>query len=74
MARPKLYSVRLTDDDVSMFKSLFRKRSTSDTIANRCRILLDLDESHPLVLEGQILLYKLYCIMLDSWRGDVERF
>ena len=51
MARPKLYSVRLTDDDVSMLKSLLRKRSTSDTLANRCRILLDLDEAHPPVLK-----------------------
>ena len=51
MARPKLYSVRLTDDEVSMLKSLLRKRSTCDTLANRCRILLDLDEAHPPVLK-----------------------
>ena len=50
MAREKQHSVRLTDDDVSFLRSLLRKRSTSDTVANRCRILLDLDEAHPPVL------------------------
>lgn len=50
MARRKRYSVRLTDDDVSFLRSLLRKRSTSDTVANRCRILLDLNEAHPPVL------------------------
>lgn len=51
MARPKLYSVRLTDDDVSLLKSMLRKRTTNDTLANRCRILLDLDDAHPPVLK-----------------------
>ena len=50
MAREKQHSARLTDDDVSFLRSLPRKRSTSDTVANRCRILLDLDEAHPPVL------------------------
>lgn len=51
MGRPKLYSVRLTDDDVSLLKSLLRKRTTCDTLANRYRILLDLDDAHPPVLK-----------------------
>lgn len=51
MARPKQYSVYLTDDNVTLLKSLLRKRSTNDTLANRCRILLDLDEAHPPVLK-----------------------
>lgn len=51
MARPKTYSVKLTDDNVSQLKTLLRKKSTNDTIANRCRILLDLDETHQPVLK-----------------------
>lgn len=51
MARPKQYSVSLTDDNVTLLKSILRKRSTNDTLANRCRILLDLDEAHPPVLK-----------------------
>lgn len=47
MARPKQYSVRLTDDNVTLLKTMLRKRTTNDTVANRCRILLDLDEAHP---------------------------
>ena len=51
MARPKHYSVLLTDDNVSQLKSLLRKKATCDTLANRCRILLDLDEARPPVLK-----------------------
>ena len=51
MARPKQYSVSLTDDNVTLLKTMLRKRSTNDTLANRCRILLDLDEAHPPVLK-----------------------
>ena len=51
MARPKKYSVSLTDDNVTLLRSMLRKRSTNDTLANRCRILLDLDEAHPPVLK-----------------------
>lgn len=51
MARPKQYSVCLTDDNVALLKSLLRKRSTNNTLANRCRTLLDLDEAHPPVLK-----------------------
>ena len=50
MARPNQYSDSLTDDNVTLLKSILRKRSTNDTLANRCRILLDLDETHPPVL------------------------
>ena len=51
MARPKSYSVSLSDDDVSLLNSMLRKKSTNDTLANRCRILLDLDEAHPPILK-----------------------
>lgn len=51
MARPKKYIVHLSDETVSRLKSLLKKKDTSETICNRCRILLDMDEAHPPVLK-----------------------
>ena len=53
MARTKKYSVHLSEDDVKRLKILIHKKDTSDTIFNRCRILMDLDEEHPPVLTYQ---------------------
>ncbi len=39
--------VRLSDSDVKRLKSIIHKKGTSQTTANRCRILLALDEAHP---------------------------
>ena len=47
MSKPKKYVVQLTDDDVRCLKKLRKKKSTSQTIANRCNILLAMDENHP---------------------------
>lgn len=47
MARPKKNKVQLSDADVKKLKSILKKKETSQTIANRCRILLALDENHP---------------------------
>ena len=47
MSKPKKYVVQLTDDDVRYLKKLRKKKSTSQTIANRCNILLAMDENHP---------------------------
>lgn len=47
MARHKKYPVTLTDDEVKRLKKLLRNKDTSKTIANRCRVLLELDTSHP---------------------------
>lgn len=46
----KKYFVLLSDDEVKKLKSLIKKKDTSDTVSNRCRILLDMDEDHPYVL------------------------
>lgn len=51
MARPKKYSICLSDDDVTLLKSVLKSKDSNETICNRCRILLDLDESHPPVLK-----------------------
>lgn len=47
MARPKKNVVRLTDSDVKQLKSTLQKINTCQTIVDRCRILLALDENHP---------------------------
>lgn len=46
MARKKKYPIFLTDDEVKMLRGLLRKKDISQTVCNRCRILLDLDENH----------------------------
>lgn len=47
MARPKKNIVQLSDDDVKLIKGILKKKDTNQTIANRCRVLLALDENHP---------------------------
>lgn len=47
MARPKKNKVQLSDSDIKKLKSIIQNKKTSQTIANRCRILLALDENHP---------------------------
>ena len=42
----KIYSVKLTDSDVERLKKLIRQKSTTETMARRCHILLDMDENH----------------------------
>lgn len=50
MARPRKYIVTLTDEEVQRLKDILKKPGTNQTIANRCRILLDLNENNPLSL------------------------
>jgi transposase len=47
MARPKKNHVQLSDSDVKKLKQLLKHKNTNQTAANRCRILLSLDENHP---------------------------
>ena len=47
MARPKKNHVQLSDSDVKQLKHLLKQKNTNQTAANRCRILLALDENHP---------------------------
>lgn len=47
MARPKKNKIQLSDADVKKLQVILKKKDTSQTIANRCRILLALDENHP---------------------------
>ncbi len=50
MARPKKYTISLTDDELKTLKSVMRKKQTTKTVRNRCQILIDLDEAHGKVL------------------------
>ena len=50
MARPKKYSIHLTETKLKKLKSVIRKKETSKTIRSRCQIILDLDESHGKIL------------------------
>lgn len=54
MARPKKYSIHLTEKELKKLKSVIRKvirkKETSKTIRSRCQIILDLDEAHGKVL------------------------
>ena len=40
------YEVRLSDEQVKTIKAKLKMKGTTDTIANRCRILLDVDKNH----------------------------
>lgn len=53
MARPKKYTVFLTDDELKKLKAIIRRKSTSKTLRCRCQILIDLDEAHGKVLTHQ---------------------
>ena len=46
MARPKIYTISLTDDELMKLKAIIRRKNTSKTIKCRCQILIDLDEAH----------------------------
>lgn len=47
MARPKKNRIQLSDADVKKLQGILKKKDTSQTIANRCRVLLALDKNHP---------------------------
>ena len=46
MARPRIYNISLTDDELTKLKAIIRRKNTSRTIKCRCQILIDLDEAH----------------------------
>lgn len=50
MARPKIYKINLTDEELNTLKSVIRKKETSKMIRSRCQIIIDLDEAHGKVL------------------------
>jgi len=47
MARPKKNVVRLTDEEVKRLNKMRKNKRTSQTVSDRCSILLAVDENHP---------------------------
>ncbi len=45
MARPKVYSINLTDDERSNLNKVIKNKTTCKTVLKRCQILRDLDET-----------------------------
>lgn len=45
MARPKVYSINLTDDERSKLNKAIKDKITCKTVLKRCQILRDLDET-----------------------------
>lgn len=45
MARPKIYSIRLTDEERSKLNKAIKNKNTCRTVLKRCQILRDLDET-----------------------------
>jgi transposase len=43
MARPKKYTISLTEEERSKLNSVIKKKTTSKTMIRRCRIMLELD-------------------------------
>lgn len=43
MARPKVYTIKLTDDECSKLSQVIRNKSTCKTVLKRCQILRVLD-------------------------------
>lgn len=50
MARPRKYTIILTEEEIATLKSLIRNKKTSKTVLRRCQILLDIDEGRGKVL------------------------
>lgn len=45
MGRPKVYSIRLTDDERTKLNQVIKNKDTCKTVLKRCQILRDLDET-----------------------------
>ena len=50
MARPKIYIIKLSDDERATLKKTICNKKTCKTVLKRCQILLELDEGHGTVL------------------------
>ena len=46
MARPKIYIIKLSDDERATLQKTIRNRKTCKTVLKRCQILPELDEGH----------------------------
>ncbi|HJJ47144.1 MAG TPA: helix-turn-helix domain-containing protein [Methanocorpusculum sp.] len=68
MSRPKLYKVVLSEEESIRLKSVCKNKKTTQTIYQRCRILLALDES-----QSSPLTYDQCISALGVSRGTVAK-
>lgn len=73
MARPKKYSISLTDPELKKLKSVMRKKQTSRTVRSRCQIIIDLDEAHGKVLTHEQSA-KTNCVCMATITNTVKLF
>ena len=80
MARPKKYTINLSDEDLKMLKSKIRRKKTSKTIRCRCQVLIDLDEAHGKVLTHEqsaksngICMATVTNIVKDYHEGGIDK-
>lgn len=52
MARPKKYTVNLSDEEVKQLEEIIHDKNVSRTLRKRCSVLLNLDETH-----GKVITY-----------------
>lgn len=46
MGRPKMYIIKLKEEERAILQKTIRKKETCKTVLKRCQILLELDEEH----------------------------
>lgn len=73
MARPKKYSISLTDPELKKLKTVMRKKQTSRTVRSRCQIIIDLDEAHGKVLTHEQSA-KTNCVCMATITHTVKLF
>jgi transposase len=73
MARPKKYTISLTDNELKKLKSVMRKKQTSKTLRSRCQIIIDLDEAHGKVLTHEQSA-KTNCVCMATVTNTVKLF
>lgn len=53
MARPKKYTITLSDEQVKKLKSMIKKKTTPRTLISRCQVLLDMDQAHGKIMTNE---------------------
>lgn len=73
MARPKKYTISLTDDEFKRLRSVMNKKQTTKTVKNRCQIIIDLDDAHDKVLTHKQSA-KINCVCMPTITNAVRLY
>lgn len=80
MARPKKYTINLSDEDLKKLKSIIKNKNTSRTVRCRCQVLIDLDEAHGKVLTHEqsaksngVCMSTISNIVKDYCNGGIDK-